>query len=155
MFKGEVYLSFLDNKTTCPNNSDTWGKLQIVANNSEFNPQKPEVTNCNEIQDDGLPVGTILTVPSSAERLGYIDYIPGESFNRILYPELFIALGTSTFESTDQTVSDSLPVGTIVHSLSDTVPNGWSKWSNLTDLSEYPELQTVLRNLVAIIFHIV
>lgn len=96
-------------------------------------------------KDDGLPIGTILTVPKSITRLGYIDYIEGKNFNRYLYPNLFDILGTDKFPFFGSEVN-TLPIGTCLYLLNaEEVPSGFVEWnSSYGVLREYPELKKVL-----------
>lgn len=95
------------------------------------------------------PIGTIVTVPTSVNLEGYIAYHQGGSFNEIMYPKLYEVLDTNTFGSVGTSVENELPLGSIVHSLSHTVPSGWIEWDSTSPvLNSYPELKQELLRMV-------
>lgn len=97
---------------------------------------------------DDMPLGTILTVPKSVTRKGYIDYEEGKQFSKRMYPELYSVLGTDRF-SFIGTESNSFPVGTCLFYMSDAiVPTGYVEWNDRYGaLREYPALKRVLWNM--------
>lgn len=137
-FNGSVFVSKSDNNTNHVSQKTFWDKL-VTESTQRSN-------------DDGLPIGTILTVPITSSKQGYIDYVEGDSFNPTIYPELYTALGQKTFGTYSHNGIDvSLPIGSMVHWLSGNtnVPDGWIEWK--TDyglLNKYPELYAVLSNMV-------
>ena len=137
-FNGSVFVSKSDNNTNHVSQKTFWDKL-VTESTQRSN-------------DDGLPIGTILTVPITSSKQGYIDYVEGDSFNPTIYPELYTTLGQKTFGTYSHNGIDvSLPIGSMVHWLSGNtnVPDGWIEWK--TDyglLNKYPELYAVLSNMV-------
>lgn len=137
-FNGGVFVSKTDNNINHVSQKSFWDKLVTKAT---------EKTN-----DDGLPIGTILTVPITTEKKGYIDYKEGETFSPTIYPELYTALGTKTFGTAiNSNFDSSLPIGSMVHYLSGSsnVPDGWLEWTSMYgSLRPYPELYQVLSHMV-------
>lgn len=137
-FNGAVFVSKSDNNTNHVSQKSFWDKLVTES--------------VDRANDDGLPVGTILTVPITTSKQGYIDYVEGGSFNPTIYPELYTALGQQTFGTYSHSGTDvSLPIGSMVHWMSGNpnVPDGWVEWK--TDyglLNKYPELYAVLSDMV-------
>lgn len=140
-YKGNIYVSLTDDNTKHVSQSSHWNQVSYEPNSSKYN-------ECVKKKDESVfPIGTILTVPHSTVMEGFIDFKEGERFNKNLYPELYKVLLTDTFADSITDFSNSLPVGTMVHSLSlgSTVPNGWLEWSTLPNiLMNYPELKDVL-----------
>lgn len=147
-FKGALYVSLTDNNITHVSQSSHWGKFVIEPNNSIHNTIGS--VKFNEV--DTNPVGTILTVPVTTTKQGYIDYVEGQTFNQTIYPELFHTLGTNKFaQSGDSSDRFSLPVGSIISWLSSSsdVPNGFVEWTTTYgSLTKYPELLKVLTDMV-------
>lgn len=139
-YENVIYISLVDNNTTHVFNKAYWDK--IVTEQS--------LKNTNTARDDGLPIGTILTVPVNTEREGYINYEVGQTFNSMIYPKLEEALGTTIFVAPYSTTNSELPIGSIMFLLSkDTpVPYGWVEWnSSYGSLREYPELMRELEKI--------
>lgn len=140
-FKGNIYVSLTDDNTTHVSQSSHWNKVSYEPNSSIHN-------ECGKKKDELMfPIGTILTVPHSTTMEGFIDFEEGKRFNRNLYPELYKVLLTDSFATSNTNFSDSLPVGTMVHSLSlgSDVPDGWLEWNTMPNsLMNYPELKDVL-----------
>lgn len=132
-FNGNVYISKCDENTTHISQTSHWEKLNA----------KQETK-----QTDELPIGTILTVPITTNKKGYIDYVSGKKFNPSIYPELYKALGTDTFaQLSNGTAYDSLPIGSCISVLSASAnaPDGYIEWnSQVGTLRKYPELKEEL-----------
>lgn len=143
-FDGNIFISFVDENIKHVTQSSHWGKISIEPNGSKYSNTKPSD------KVDTNPIGTILTVPKTTKLTGYIDYIEGESFSEVLYPELYKALGSNRFGESN-TTNDflNLPIGSLVHTLSDSanVPNGWLEWKPYTSIINYPELKQVLQRM--------
>lgn len=131
-FEGEIYISKVDSNKHHPSQSLFWDKL----GNSTSEPS------------DSNPIGSIMTVPLTYTKDGYIDYQEGQRFNKTLYPELFKVLGTDTFgTSTDS--NEQLPVGTVIHYLGSSIPEGWIEWRSQTgNLRNYPDLVQLLKQVM-------
>lgn len=142
-FAGNLYVSLTDENIKHVSQSSHWGKFVFEHSRYEYKP--------TEKQDDNLPIGTILTVPVSVKKDGYIDYVEGHSFNGAMYPELYHALGTNEFAVTNQTAHSELPIGSMVHVLSTAkVPDGWIEWdTSYGSLRKYPELLNELQRVVS------
>nr|DAY02182.1 MAG TPA: chitinase C [Caudoviricetes sp.] len=135
VYDGHLYISKKDNNIKHPSQSSAWTQV----GKEQEKPQSP------------FPIGTILTVPVNQEMDGFIPYVEGESFNRLVYPELFKVLGTDVFsEITNNGSNDSLPIGSLVYSFSpmSTIPDGWVEvTSRVGALTKYPELKQVLKSM--------
>lgn len=147
-FNGALYVSLTDNNITHVSQSSHWGKFVIEPNDSKCNQYGSfELTKV-----DTNPVGTILTVPVTTEKEGYIDYVEGQMFNEIIYPELYKALGSNRFaQSTNSNRDYSFPVGSIISWLSSStiIPDGYIEWTTTYgSLTKYPELLKVLTDMV-------
>lgn len=146
-FNGALYVSLTDDNITHVSQSSHWGKFVIEPNDSKFNQYGS--SNLNTV--DTNPVGTILTVPVTTEKEGYIDYVEGQRFNEVIYPELYKALGSNQFaQSTNGSRDYSLPVGSIISWLSSStvIPDGYIEWTtNYGSLTKYPELLKVLTDM--------
>lgn len=140
-FNGNVYISKSDNNINHVSQQTFWDKLITETENTD-----------KVSKDDGLPIGTILTVPINTEKTGYIDYAEGKEYSRSVYPELYKILGTQTFGTPAHSSTDySLPIGSMVHYISSNsnVPDGWVEWtSQYGILRQYPELYKVLSDMV-------
>lgn len=135
-FNGNLYISLLNGNNRRPTVSKYWKNLTDNIKDT--------------LKKDINPIGTILTVPKTINIDGYIDYTEGETFNHILYPELFKVLTTNKFGSTGNTIENNMPIGSLVYSLNTgNIPNGWVEWNSLIgNLSNYPKLKEVLENMV-------
>lgn len=135
VYDGHLYISKKDNNIKHPSQSSAW----------------TQVGKAQETPSNPFPIGTILTVPVNQEMDGFIPYVEGESFNRLVYPELFKVLGTDVFsEITNNGSNDSLPIGSLVCTLSpvSTIPDGWVEvTSRVGALTKYPELKQVLKSM--------
>lgn len=141
-FNGNLYISLCDDNIKHISQSSYWGKFVFE------HTRKDSVTSCNK--DDGLPIGTILTVPVAVEKEGYIDYVEGHSFNPAMYPELYTVLGSKEFAVSNQSTNNELPLGSVVHLLSVTskLPDGWIEWdTSYGSLRKYPELLAELTRM--------
>lgn len=139
-FDGALYISKTDDNVTHVSQASHWAKIAVEPQNNG---------SCTS-KTDSNPIGTILTVPVTAELDGYIDYVEGKTFNPTIYPELYKALGTKQFTGTNSG-TDNLPVGTVLPLLSSTgnIPAGYIEWTtNYGLLSKYPELLKVLTDMV-------
>lgn len=134
VYKGNLYISKEDNNIKHPT---VLGKYWEQLTNVE-----PVV----KVQDTN-PIGTILTVPTSVEKEGYINYVEGSNFNRNLYPDLFVALGTDTFGSVNSGNTD-LPVGSIIHYLGSDLPEGYITFGS--SIINYPELKQVINRMISL-----
>lgn len=138
-FNGSLFVSNTDNNIYHVSQRSYWDKVVTET--------KKETS-----RDDGLPVGTILTVPITTKKEGYIDFQEGERFQASFYPELYKALGSETFGNPIGGSSDaSLPIGSMVHFMSGShnVPDGWVEWTNSYGvLRNYPELYNVFTHMV-------
>lgn len=147
-FNGALYVSLTDKNITHVSQSSHWGKFVIEPNDSKFNDYGS--SNLNTV--DTNPVGTILTVPVTTEKKGYIDYVEGQMFNEVVYPKLYKALGSNRFaQSTNSNGDCTFPVGSIITWLSSStiIPDGYIEWTtNYGSLSKYPELLKVLTDMV-------
>lgn len=146
-YDGGLYVSLTDNNIKHVSQSSHWGKFVIEPNNSIHNTLG---SKC-KINTDSNPIGTILTVPVTTEKEGYIDYVEGQQFNATIYPQLYTALGTNRFSSFNSHSTDGLPVGSIVHWLSSStvIPDGYIEWTTqYGSLERYPELLKVLSDMV-------
>lgn len=114
---GVIYVSLKDCNMANLEDLNSWDKLDIKA----FK---------NKVGVDSAPVGTILSVPKNTAKFGYIDYVEGKTFNKVLYPKLYNLFGSNVFPPLDDTnVGDNLPLGSIIHVMDDeAIPNGWVKW---------------------------
>lgn len=140
-FEGSLYISKTNDNVTHVSQSSHWAKIAVEPQNNG---------SCTS-KTDSNPIGTILTVPVTAELDGYIDYVEGKTFNPTIYPELYKALGTKQFASTAfNSGVDNLPIGTVLPLLSSAtnIPAGYIEWTtNYGLLSKYPELLNVLSNM--------
>lgn len=140
-FEGSLYISKTNGNVTHVSQSSHWAKIAVEPQNNG---------SCTS-KTDSNPIGTILTVPVTAELDGYIDYVEGKTFNPTIYPELYKALGTKQFASTAfNSGVDNLPIGTVLPLLSSAtnIPAGYIEWTtNYGLLSKYPELLNVLSNM--------
>lgn len=134
-FNGSLFISKSDNNTTHVSQLSHWGKIKVED-------------RCDtEKKTDDSPIGTILTVPITSKREGYIDYVEGQKFNPAIYPDLYKALGTDKFSiSNSINDSNSLPIGSCIHILSanPNVPDTYIEWKPYTSLVQYPELKREL-----------
>lgn len=114
---GVIYVSLKDCNMANLEDVNSWDKLDIKA----FK---------NKVGVDSAPVGTILSVPKNTAKFGYIDYVEGKTFNKILYPKLYNLFGSNVFPPLDDAnVGDNLPLGSIIYVMDDeAIPNGWVKW---------------------------
>ena len=132
-FDGNLYLSKSDNNVQHPSQSLFWDRLNVQNSNKS---------------EDLNPIGTLLTVPHTFKKDGYIDFEQGATFNKTLYPELYKVLGTNQFGITS-TSTDHLPVGTVIYSLNSSIPDGWVEWKTAAgNLRNYPELIKVFSSLL-------
>lgn len=140
-FNGSLYVSLTNENIKHVTQSSHWGKFVIEQNDSVHND-----IGCKKDTTDSNPIGTILTVPITVEKEGYIDYVEGRSFIPSLYPDLYTALGTNTFPVSGNTRESGLPVGSIIPFLSTgNVPDGYLEWTtSYGSLVKYPELKQVL-----------
>lgn len=134
-FNGDLFISNSDDNTTHVSQRSHWNKIKVE-------------TQCNRSKRiDDMPLGTILTVPMTTKREGYIDYVEGATFNQTLYPELYKVLGTNKFSITNRdNGNNDLPIGSCLHLLSSSpnVPDGFIEWLPYTSLVQYPELKREL-----------
>lgn len=141
-YEGALYVSLTDENVKHVSQTSHWGRFVIEPNASHHNDYpngKPKDTN---------PVGTILTVPVNAQLDGYMDYVEGAEFNRVIYPELFRVLGSNRFGTSSNT-NKELPIGSLVHILStEDIPDGWVEWNRYSSLAGYPELHQALSRMV-------
>ena len=141
-YEGALYVSLTDENVKHVSQTSHWGRFVIEPNASHHNDYpngKPKDTN---------PVGTILTVPVNAQLDGYMDYIEGAEFNRVIYPELFRILGSNRFGTSSNT-NKELPIGSLVHILStEDIPDGWVEWNRYSSLAGYPELYQAFSRMV-------
>lgn len=141
-YEGALYVSLTDENVKHVSQTSHWGRFVIEPNTSHHNDYpngKPKDTN---------PVGTILTVPVNAQLDGYMDYVEGAEFNRVIYPELFRVLGSNRFGTSSNT-NKELPIGSLVHILStEDIPDGWVEWNRYSSLAGYPELHQALSRMV-------
>lgn len=94
------------------------------------------------------PIGTILVVPKSTFKSGYINYPDNGMINASLYPELVQALGTAKLPSLGY--SDSSPVGSLMFSMGEPSNPNWIEFNGRVGiLSKYPKLKSVLSNMVS------
>lgn len=134
-YKDKLLISTVDGNTRHPASNMYWKSIE---------PIEPVLIN-----KDTNPIGTIITVPNSVDKAGYIPYVQGHTFNKSAYPELFTVLGSDRFGSIGSSVENELPLGTIVHSLSNKVPTGWVAWEyRVGILNQYPELKRELNIMV-------
>lgn len=132
-FEGEIYISKVDSNKHHPSQSLFWNKLG---------------TTSSEPSNDINPIGSIMTVPLTYQKEGYIDYQEGQRFNKTLYPELFKVLGTDVFGTTSES-NEQLPVGTVIHYLGSSIPEGWIEWRSQTgNLRNYPDLVQLLKQVM-------
>lgn len=134
-FNGNIYLSLVDTNEQHVTQVEFWKCLTV-----------------DEVKEntDDLPIGTILTVPNNTTKIGYIDYTSGGSYSRLLYPELYTALGTEQFGDFGVTSEiDVFPVGTVLHTLNtNDIPNGWVEWKYAKNsLSNYPTLLNLIQKV--------
>jgi len=136
-YKDKLLISTVDGNKRHPANTMFWKSVE------------PTETNTTVVVDTN-PIGTIITVPHSVDKSGYIPFIEGTKFNKTEYPDLYNALGSDTFGSIHTSIENELPLGTLVHTLDTTnVPNGWMVWEHRAgNLINYPELKHILTLLV-------
>lgn len=137
-FNGELYVSKTDDNILHVSQHSHWDKIKL---------QEQGVCTKQTGSTDSNPIGTILTVPVTTTKEGYIDYVEGSTFNKTIYPELYKTLGSDRFDITTGNIgSDTLPIGSCIHLLSANtdVPNGYVEWKPFTSIHRYPELKAEL-----------
>lgn len=133
VYEGSIYISKSDRNRHHPSQSLFWDKLE------------PSNT---QAKSDNAALGTIITVPLSYNKDGYIDYIEGTKFNRTVYPELYKVLGTDTFGTTSDSI-EQLPIGTVLNYLGSDIPDGWVEWKyKAGNLAMYPQLVQTLYGIM-------
>lgn len=134
-YKGNLYVSLIEDNDSSVHNTSAWKKVALdkVAYQSE----------------QGLPIGTILTVPKNLVPTGFIKLRPGQEFNQNTYPALFKALGSNRFPELPVTTrTDLLPVGTILHGLGEEeLPVNWLEWNHRQGNLRGTELLKLFRRI--------